>query len=66
MVTGQWTPSNKVIDLPLHKYLQADGERRVRVTTATTGRHALHYFGEGAADCACAALAGLPAMTLLK
>jgi 23S rRNA pseudouridine955/2504/2580 synthase len=23
-----------VIDLPLHKYLQADGERRVRVTTA--------------------------------
>ena len=34
LVTGQWAPSNKVIDLPLHKYLQADGERCVRVTTA--------------------------------
>lgn len=34
LVTGAWTASNKVIDLPLHKYLQADGERRVRVTTA--------------------------------
>ncbi|MDZ7867314.1 RluA family pseudouridine synthase [Acidovorax sp.] len=34
LVTGVWAASNKVIDLPLHKYLQADGERRVRVTTA--------------------------------
>lgn len=34
LVTGVWVASNKVIDLPLHKYLQADGERRVRVTTA--------------------------------
>ncbi|MES2611459.1 MAG: RluA family pseudouridine synthase [Pseudomonadota bacterium] len=34
LVTGVWPASNKVIDLPLHKYLQADGERRVRVTTA--------------------------------
>jgi len=33
-VTGAWASNNKVIDLPLHKYLQADGERRVRVTTA--------------------------------
>lgn len=34
LVTGAWPASKKVIDLPLHKYLQADGERRVRVTTA--------------------------------
>ena len=34
MVTGAWPANKKVIDLPLHKYLQADGERRVRVTTA--------------------------------
>jgi 23S rRNA pseudouridine955/2504/2580 synthase len=34
LVTGVWPVNNKVIDLPLHKYLQADGERRVRVTTA--------------------------------
>jgi Pseudouridylate synthases, 23S RNA-specific len=33
-VTGAWASNKKVIDLPLHKYLQADGERRVRVTTA--------------------------------
>ena len=34
MVTGVWPANKKVVDLPLHKYLQADGERRVRVTTA--------------------------------
>lgn len=34
LVTGVWAANNKVIDLPLYKYLQADGERRVRVTTA--------------------------------
>ena len=33
LVTGQWPANKKVIDLPLHKYLQQDGERRVRVTT---------------------------------
>ncbi|HUR87833.1 MAG TPA: RluA family pseudouridine synthase [Ramlibacter sp.] len=31
LVTGAWAASKKVIDLPLHKYLQADGERRVKV-----------------------------------
>jgi 23S rRNA pseudouridine955/2504/2580 synthase len=31
LVTGGWPANKKVIDLPLHKYLQADGERRVRV-----------------------------------
>jgi len=34
LVQGIWPASKKVIDAPLHKYLQADGERRVRVTTA--------------------------------
>ncbi|WP_156919912.1 RluA family pseudouridine synthase [Comamonas composti] len=34
LVQGSWPANKKVIDLPLHKYLQADGERRVRVTTA--------------------------------
>nr|WP_205960701.1 RluA family pseudouridine synthase [Ramlibacter rhizophilus] len=31
LVSGRWPASRKVIDIPLHKYLQADGERRVRV-----------------------------------
>jgi 23S rRNA pseudouridine955/2504/2580 synthase len=31
LVTGVWPANRKVIDLPLHKYLQADGERRVKV-----------------------------------
>ncbi len=31
LVTGGWPANRKVIDQPLHKYLQADGERRVRV-----------------------------------
>jgi 23S rRNA pseudouridine955/2504/2580 synthase len=31
LVAGAWPASKKVIDLPLHKYLQADGERRVKV-----------------------------------
>jgi len=33
LVPGTSPANKKVIDLPLHKYLQADGERRVRVTT---------------------------------
>lgn len=31
LVPGTWPANNKVIDVPLHKYLQADGERRVKV-----------------------------------
>ena len=31
LVAGDWPASKKVIDVPLHKYLQADGERRVKV-----------------------------------
>ncbi|QIL78671.1 RluA family pseudouridine synthase [Diaphorobacter sp. HDW4A] len=33
LVTGAWPAKLKVIDTPLHKYLQEDGERRVRTTT---------------------------------
>jgi 23S rRNA pseudouridine955/2504/2580 synthase len=31
LVKGRWPANKKVIDVPLHKYLQADGERRVKV-----------------------------------
>jgi len=31
LVLGQWPARQKVIDLPLHKYLLPDGERRVKV-----------------------------------
>ncbi|WP_415134196.1 RluA family pseudouridine synthase [Ottowia sp.] len=31
LVLGDWPERLKVIDAPLHKYLQADGERRVKV-----------------------------------
>ena len=31
LVQGAWPANRKVIDQPLHKYLQADGERRVKV-----------------------------------
>jgi 23S rRNA pseudouridine955/2504/2580 synthase len=31
LALGAWPANRKVIDQPLHKYLQADGERRVRV-----------------------------------
>ncbi|MBL0426109.1 RluA family pseudouridine synthase [Ramlibacter alkalitolerans] len=31
LVAGAWPANRKVIDQPLHKYLQGDGERRVRV-----------------------------------
>jgi 23S rRNA pseudouridine955/2504/2580 synthase len=31
LAKGKWPAGKKVIDVPLHKYLQADGERRVKV-----------------------------------
>jgi 23S rRNA pseudouridine955/2504/2580 synthase len=31
LVAGAWPANRKVIDVPLHKFLQADGERRVKV-----------------------------------
>ena len=33
LVKGAWPAKLKVLDQPLHKYLLADGERRVKVTT---------------------------------
>jgi 23S rRNA pseudouridine955/2504/2580 synthase len=33
LVAGAWPANKKVIDVPLHKYLQADGERRVKVVS---------------------------------
>jgi 23S rRNA pseudouridine955/2504/2580 synthase len=34
LVWGRWPDKLKVIDVPLHKYLLADGERRVRTSSA--------------------------------
>ncbi len=31
LVSGQWPANKKVLDKPLHKYMLADGERRVKV-----------------------------------
>jgi 23S rRNA pseudouridine955/2504/2580 synthase len=31
LVDGAWPANKKVVDVPLHKYLQTDGERRVKV-----------------------------------
>jgi 23S rRNA pseudouridine955/2504/2580 synthase len=32
LVVGRWPRNSKVIDVPLHKYLTSEGERRVRAT----------------------------------
>lgn len=67
LVNGAWPANKKVIDTPLHKYLQADGERRVRVTTAedpdamralTLVKVRTHFAPR--------AMQGLPAMSLLE
>jgi 23S rRNA pseudouridine955/2504/2580 synthase len=34
LVRGAWPDKLKLIDVPLHKYLRADGERRVRTSSA--------------------------------
>ena len=34
LVPGAWPANRRVIDVPLHKYLDAEGERRVRTTDA--------------------------------
>ena len=34
LVFGHWPARRKVIDVPLHKYLRPDGERRVRASSA--------------------------------
>lgn len=38
LVVGEWPASLKVIDIPLHKYLTGEGERRVRTTTDADGQ----------------------------
>ena len=67
LVTGAWPANKKVIDLPLHKYLQADGERRVRVTTADDpdGMRSITLVKVRSAVAA-RPLQGLPTMTLLE
>ena len=56
-----------MIDLPLHKYLQADGERRVRVTTADDpdGMRSVTLV-RVRSTLAPQPLLGLPAMSLLE
>lgn len=67
LVTGTWPANKKVIDSPLHKYLQADGERRVRVTTADDpeGMRSVTLVKVRSMMPARAAQ-GLPAMSLLE
>ena len=67
LVQGTWPAANKVIDLPLHKYLLPDGERRVRVTTPDDpdGMRSVTLV-KVRAHLAPRPLQGLPAMTLLE
>ena len=67
LVTGAWPANKKVIDLPLHKYLQEDGERRVRVTSADDpdGMRSITLVKVRSTVPARTAL-GLPAMSLLE
>ena len=67
LVTGIWPANKKVIDLPLHKYLQADGERRVRVTTADDpdGMRSITLV-KVRSTAAARPAQGLPAMSLLE
>ncbi len=41
LVAGQWDANCKVIDIALLRYLNADGERRVRTTTGADGQRAI-------------------------
>nr|WP_287919504.1 RluA family pseudouridine synthase [Comamonas sp.] len=67
LVNGAWPVNKKVIDTPLHKYLQADGERRVRVTTVDDpdAMRALTLV-KVRSHFAPRAMQGLPAMSLLE
>lgn len=67
LVTGAWPANKKVIDQPLHKYLQADGERRVRVTTADDpdGMRSITLV-KVRSTVPARAEQGLPAMSLLE
>ncbi|ASI67196.1 ribosomal large subunit pseudouridine synthase C [Diaphorobacter nitroreducens] len=67
LVTGHWPANKKVIDTPLHKYLQEDGERRVRVTTPgdPDGMRSVTLV-KVRSQLAPRPLQGLPAMSLLE
>ena len=67
LVSGTWPAKLKVIDTPLHKYLQADGERRVRVTTVDDpeGMRAITLV-KVRSVLPPRPLQGLPAMSLLE
>ena len=67
LVTGHWPTNKKVIDTPLHKYLQEDGERRVRVTTPDDpdGMRSVTLV-KVRSQLAPRPLQGLPAMSLLE
>nr|WP_254067968.1 RluA family pseudouridine synthase [Acidovorax sp. SRB_14] len=67
LVTGRWPANKKVIDTPLHKYLQPDGERRVRVTTEgdPDGMRSITLV-KVRATAPAVPLQGLPAMSLLE
>ena len=41
LVQGAWPASRKVIDVALHKFLTAEGERRVRTAAADEGRRSI-------------------------
>ena len=41
LVKGKWPANHKVIDVPLHKFLTAEGERRVRVAADDEGRRSI-------------------------
>lgn len=61
LVKGAWPARLKVLDQPLHKYLLADGERRVRVTTKEDpdGMHSVTLVKVAARVAAPTALAAL-------
>ncbi|MDE2415520.1 MAG: RluA family pseudouridine synthase [Comamonadaceae bacterium] len=67
LVQGAWPANKKVIDLPLHKYLQEDGERRVRVTTQDDpdGMRSITLV-KVREQIPAQTLKGLPAMSLLE
>ena len=44
MVKGRWLNQKKSVELPLHKYLTAAGERRVIVKTGGQAAHTLFYL----------------------
>lgn len=58
LVIGAWPAGKKVIDVPLHKYLDAEGERRVRAVApdADEGRRSITLVKVAAAYAGCTLL----------